>query len=357
VQVGATSAEIVDEERTGKVTLCHLSDDQRYHRIDISVNAEEAHRAHGDGAIGEPVPADPTKTFNARCQAVGPSVAIRKSTNGEDANEAPGPEITIGSTVTWSYLITNDGTVPITQIVVADDRGVTVSCNGQTSLQPGASMTCTGTGIVTVEGQYRNVGTVTANWTSSTGSGQVSDSDPSHYLGVSPLEIEKLTNGEEADVAPGPSILVGDPVTWEYVVRNIGTVPLTAITVSDDRGVAVDCGGQTTLAAGASMTCTGSGVAVEGQYRNVGTATATWTAGTLSGQVTASDASHYVGRTEEDEEGAKVSLCHRTGAGFYVLINVSVNAEPAHMAHGDGRPGGGVPGQPGRTFTAACGVR
>jgi hypothetical protein len=358
VRVNATSAEILDEVRSGKVTLCHLSDDGRYHRIDISENAEPAHRDHGDGAIGEQVPADPTKIFDARCQAVGPSVAIEKSTSGEDADDAPGPSITLGSAVTWTYLVTNDGTAPLTGVVVTDDRGVTVSCNGQTTLAVGASMTCTGTGVVTEEGQYANVGSVTANWSTATGSGTVTDADPSHYLGISPLVIEKLTNGEDADHAPGPSITVGDPVAWEYVVSNIGTVPLTAIAVVDDRGVAVTCG-QTTLAPGATMTCTGMGTAVLGQYSNVGTATATWTAasGTASGTVSESDPSHYIGVSLDEEEGQKVSLCHRTGAGFYVLINVSIDAEPAHMAHGDGKPGGAVPGRPGQSFSAGCGVQ
>ena len=358
VQVDAASAVIVEEARSGKITLCHSSDDGRYHPIDISVNAEQAHRDHGDGAIGDPVPADPTKTFDARCRAVGPAISIEKSTNGEDADAAPGPSIALGSQVTWTYVVKNTGTVSLTGIkVVDDDQNVVVSC-GQSTLAEGASMTCTAMGVVTVEGQYRNLGSVTANWTTSTGSGTVTDADASHYLGISPLVIEKLTNGEDANHAPGPSITVGDPITWEFIIRNVGTVPLTAIAVSDDRGVAVDCGGQTTLAAGGSMTCTGSGVAVAGQYRNVGTATATWTAAnaTASGTVTESDPSHYFG-VSPDDEGPKVSLCHRTGAGFYVLINVGISAEPAHLAHGDGRPGGVVPGVPGRSFSAGCGVQ
>jgi len=52
-----------------------------------------------------------------------------------------------------------------------------------------------------------------------------------------------------------------------------------------------------------------------------------------------------------------VTLCHRTGAGFYVLINVGIAAEPAHLQHGDGKPGEAVPGQPTGRFTQTCGVQ
>jgi hypothetical protein len=34
----------------------------------------------------------------------------------------------------------------------------------------------------------------------------------------------------------------------------------------------------------------------------------------------------------------KVTLCHRTGNGSFHQITVSVNAEPAHLRHGDVLP-------------------
>jgi hypothetical protein len=244
VQLNGTTATIVNESRSEKVILCHSTGNGSYHSIDVSVEAEPAHRAHGDGKVGDPVPAEPTKTFDANCRPVGPSVEITKFTNGADANEPPGPSITVGSPVTWQYVVSNTGTINLTGITVVDDRGVSVNCNGQTTLAPGATMTCTATGVATL-GQYRNVGTVRANWSTSSGSGTVNDSDVSHYLGVSP----------------------------------------------------------------------------------------------------------------DDEEGPKVQLCHRTGAGFYVLIEVSVNAEPAHRAHGDGKVGDPVPGNAGRVFGPGCQVQ
>lgn len=166
------------------------------------------------------------------------------------------------------------------------------------------------------------------------------------------VELEKRTNGDEADSAPGPTIEVGKTVTWTYEVRNTGTLPLTIVSVTDDKGVSVSCPTMS-VPVGQSVTCTGSGVATLGQYENTGTVSASSTAGT----VTASDMSHYLGVTPDDEQGPKVELCHRTGNGSYHLISVSVSAEPAHRAHGDGKVGDAVPGQAGKTFGAGCSVQ
>ncbi len=245
VTVSGTSATVDSEERSsGKVSLCHNTGTGAYHMIEVSVAAEPAHRAHGDAKVGEPVPADPTKSFDSQCRPVGASVNIEKSTNGEDADEAPGPTVPVGSAINWTYVVTNTGTAELSGIVVTDDRGVVVSCGGLTALTSGQSLTCTGSGIATL-GQYRNVGRVTASWSG----GTVTDADASHYLGTAP----------------------DDP--------------------------------------------------------------------------------------DDEEDGPKVQLCHRTGNGSYHLIEVSVSAEPAHRAHGDGKIGEPVPGNPGHVFGPGCTVR
>ena len=55
-----------------------------------------------------------------------------------------------------------------------------------------------------------------------------SATDPSNHLGVVvAIDIEKLTNGNQADGANDadvPQIAPGDPVTWSYVVTNTGDV-------------------------------------------------------------------------------------------------------------------------------------
>ena len=241
---------------------------------------------------GVPISAeDPSHYLGTLDAAIG----IEKATNGQDADQAPGPSIPVGSPVQWTYVVTNSGAVALTQVRVTDDKGVAVTCP-KTSLQPGESMTCTGHGTA-VAGQYANVGTATG--TPPCGPA-VADSDPSHYVGASPgLDIEKLTNGHDADVAPGPSIPVGSPVLWEYLVTNTGQVALSQIAVTDDKGVAVSCP-KTSLQPGESMTCTGHGTAVAGQYANVGTATGTPPSGAV---VSDSDPSHYVGEVPRGGQG------------------------------------------------------
>lgn len=288
----------------------------------------------------------------------GAEVKIEKFTNNEAADRAPGPAIPLGSPVQWRYVVTNSGRLSLTNLRVVDDQGETVTCVGTGTLASGASMTCSASGVVTQLGPYRNVGTVTADFSGPAGSGSVTASDASHYLGVSPVRIKKFTNGEDADLPPGPSILVGDPIVWLYHVTNIGLTPLSAINVVDDQGETVVCPTTTTLAPGATMTCSAKGTAALGFYGNVGTVTATRTIGGITATVTDSDPSHYRGVLPgEDDGGPKVTLCHKTGNGSFHLITVSVNAEPAHRQHGDGKPGEAVPGQPGKIFGPTCSIQ
>jgi hypothetical protein len=104
-----------------------------------------------------------------------PHIDIIKYTNGEDANTPTGPVVAVGSTVTWTYVVTNDGNVDLTNVQVTDDKLGPVCVIGP--LAVGATSTCTMTGIAQA-GQYANLGTVTGNY----GQIVVTDADPSHYF-------------------------------------------------------------------------------------------------------------------------------------------------------------------------------
>ena len=105
---------------------------------------------------------------------------------------------------------------------------------------------------------------------------------------------------EDADSAPGPSAMVGDPIEWKYVVTNTGQVPLTNVIVTDDQSVTPGYdGGDTNTNGELDLTETwiyyASGTAtVAGLYTNIGTVD-------TDEEVTDSDPANY---TAEEEEAA-----------------------------------------------------
>ncbi len=229
-------------------------------------------------AAGDPIPnateSDPSHYFGAV-----PSLDLEKETQDFDADTPTGPLVVIGNTVTWSYYLHNDGNVPLVAVTVADVPAPAggISCdpiNGDTDgdnvvalLLPGDRVTCTATGIAT-EGQFANEASVTsipaapttqdpnfdpsdpssyptdpADYTPIDGLDPSEDSDPSHYVGVdSGVDVEKATNGEDADVPTGPFVVEGDTVTWTYRVENTGFLALSQTTVTDsDPAVTITC--------------------------------------------------------------------------------------------------------------------
>ena len=111
-------------------------------------------------------------------------MSLEKSTNGLDADVAPGPTLRTGSLVSWTYVVANTGNVALTDLVVGDDReGVVCTID---RLDPGEQDSCSLDGVVGV-GQYDNTGTVTAI---PVFGGQplppVSASDASHHFGEQP---------------------------------------------------------------------------------------------------------------------------------------------------------------------------
>ncbi|MDD4497986.1 MAG: hypothetical protein PHV51_07560, partial [Methanosarcinaceae archaeon] len=211
----------------------------------------------------------------------------------------PGPTIPVGSDVIWLYNVTNTGNVNLTNITVTDDQGGVTPAylsgdNGDNILEPGEVWTYNATGTA-VSGQYANNGTATGDYNGFS----VNDTDPSHYLGEEgpgpSIDIEKSTNGFDADTPPGPSIPVGNNVTWTYVVTNPGNVDLTNIIVTDDQGVTpvYQSGddGDNILEPGEIWIYRATGNATLGPYANTGNATGQYNGTNYFDE----DPSHYNG--------------------------------------------------------------
>jgi PKD repeat protein len=213
-------------------------------------------------------------------------VSIDGGTTWLDADTPPGPHLLqSGPAPRFRFVITNIGTANLASVELTET--VLGNLTVPATITAGASAEAVVNGTWTT-GQNAGVATVDA-----TGSGQaVTDADAACYFGAAPaIEIAALTNGEEADTPPGPTVPVGSTVAWTYVVTNAGNVPLAAVTVTDDRGVTVTAP-KTALAPGESMTATASGIAAAGLYANNGTAAGTPPSGPA---VSATDPSHYYG--------------------------------------------------------------
>ncbi|MEM7130357.1 MAG: SdrD B-like domain-containing protein [Chloroflexota bacterium] len=161
-----------------------------------------------------------------------PTIDVEKATTGpgqmpQDADTPNGPSINVGDIVTWTYEITNSGSVTLTTITLVDDVQGTVATCPQNTLAPGMGMTCLLTGIAQA-GQYSNTAVVTGTPTLGPAT-PITDTDPSHYIGES-FDLA-LTKG----LAPsqGATTIPGDPVTFLITVYNQGSLDAFDIDVID----------------------------------------------------------------------------------------------------------------------------
>ncbi|MFE7411354.1 DUF7507 domain-containing protein [Streptomyces laurentii] len=201
--------------------------------------------AHAAGTSnGTPIESPPT---DATIEVVSTSsLGLTKTAS------TPGP-VNIGDTVTYTYTVTNTGTTTLTDLNVFDDHVSGITCQA-TSLAAGASTTCTGTYVVTdadgALGQLTNRAQAAANNPQGGAVLSPEDTVTLPVIGASGLTLEKTAS------TPGP-VNVGDTVTYTYTVTNTGQTALTGIAVQDSRVSSVTCQA-TSLAAGASTTCTGT---------------------------------------------------------------------------------------------------
>nr|WP_246279659.1 hypothetical protein [Psychromicrobium silvestre] len=236
-----------------------------------------------------------------------PSFTLVKKTNGLHYDSAPGAAVATGSTVSWTYQVTNTGDTPLDNVAISDaytdgtgKAGTLTPTSSQTgTLLPGESRTFTATGTA-VNGEYHNTATATATAVDAEGKALApqpkAQTDQSWYLaGNAALTVEKTTNGQNVDSAPGLQLTPGDQVTWAYKVTNTGSLPLTNIDVTDkdSAGNTVFVGTVASLAAGKSVTLSASGKAISGQYHNTVTASAANPAG--GDALQAADESWYFG--------------------------------------------------------------
>ncbi len=189
-------------------------------------------------------PDDPNLTLDKR-------VASVTDVNGNGLTDA-------GDRINWVFEVTNTGNVPLTAVGVTDALAGTVTCPA-TTLAPGASTLCTASPYVISQADV-NAGnvhnTATAHGTPPTDPPVVS---PPGTTDTPTSQVSRMTLDKRVasvtDVNGNGLTDAGDEIDWVFEVTNTGTLPLTAVGVTDALAGPVTCPA-TTLAPGASTLCT-----------------------------------------------------------------------------------------------------
>ena len=107
------------------------------------------------------LPGTSNLTIDAGIRHVKPQIRVYARVNGVDADGPPGPAFTRNTMVTITYVISNAGNAPLTEIVLTDTVFGRITTCPQTMLIEGEQMTCTMTRAVSV-GQNLHTVTVSA---------------------------------------------------------------------------------------------------------------------------------------------------------------------------------------------------
>lgn len=137
-----------------------------------------------------------------------PRIAIAKETLGMDGTWADGVTVIAGTEVTWRYLVTNPGEVPLVNVVVTDDNGTPADdtddvpalydsgdTDGDSQLDTDETWVFTATGTA-VGGPYSNFGYADGDYLAGETPHAVTQaSDPSSYTGKTQVSVLKTVDG------------------------------------------------------------------------------------------------------------------------------------------------------------------
>ena len=199
--------------------------------------------------------------------ASGAAVKLEFLVDGLNGDVPAGPRIRQGEVMTFTYLVSNTGGVPVTGVVVSDDRVGTITCPAAT-IAPGVTLVCTRR----LTAQLIET-SILARVSTAQG---ISDTERLYYH-VRPygreddLILEVTINGVDADAAPGPALPVGTTATIRYVLTNNSSqTALWNAQILDPKvpASAIRCSGGPTLGAYQSMVCTATIRVTGGQWSN-----------------------------------------------------------------------------------------
>ena len=252
---------------------------------------------------------------------------------------------TAGSTIAYTFLVTNTSNVTLTGLLINDAQLDTAAVCSVTTLAPGESTTCTGTHTITQAEVNAGVvnNSATAVGTPPSGPAVISapDTTTTPIAGAPALTAVK-TAVLSSDNATQGVANAGDVITYSVSVTNTGNITLSGLMVTD----VFENGAPTTLSCapssidpGATVTCasytytvTDADVVAGGSLDNTILARASATVGNVmvTAEATAS-ASIPLDGTASDMQLTKIATPNDVGVGelvryTVVLENKGVNA-------------------------------
>ena len=185
-----------------------------------------------------------------------------------------------GQAIGYSYTLTNTGNVGISSISVTGTKTGTISCLANT-LAVGASTTCTSS-YQTVSGDLGSNIAYNATAVGTPAGGTLANAVASGSITFTPQP--SLTVAVTA--LPNTYSNAGQAIVYSFVVTNTGNVTIGSIAVTDTKVTAITCPAST-LALGASTTCTGTYTTVAsdvltGSITDTATATGTFGANAVT---------------------------------------------------------------------------
>ena len=179
---GSTAVESLGCSAPPQCQVCHKGTTTlTYNCADIQY---QRHLDHGDPPNACPTP--------------NPAIALTKLTNGTNNNSPTGPIVPVGSTVTFTYVVTNPGDVPLSSVTARDDNGTPANTaddfnptfiggdsNGNALLDLTETWTFTASRVATA-GQYTNVGTASGTPAPPVGGSPVTATDIDNHFGAVP---------------------------------------------------------------------------------------------------------------------------------------------------------------------------
>jgi uncharacterized repeat protein (TIGR01451 family) len=247
--------------------------------VDVAASA-----ANGNNTATASGGGDATCPGTARCSGTVPvdvtvpRLATSKTGTLDNNVVAPANESNPGDTIAYTITVANSGTGLATGVTVADPLLPTLDCtiggsavSLPTSLAAGASLVCTGNYTLTASdishGSVANTATASAgNVCNPTTAGSTCGAGTSTPLALQPvLATTKSGVLDNTIVPPNDQSNAGDQIHYTITVANSGNGPALGVNLSDAKLPALNCatGGSpttlpTTIAAGATLTCSGT---------------------------------------------------------------------------------------------------